>query len=135
METSKSSKTLNVTLWILQSILAAFFLMAGIMKIITPIAEQRSQMEWAKHVSGGLIYFAGIMEVLGVLGLLLPSILRIKPVLTPISALGLAVIMILAACLNVSIGETKGAFVLVIAAIALFVAWGRYKKVPILPKN
>ena len=139
METTtpiQKSKAMNITLWIAQSILAAMFLMAGIMKFITPVEAQQSQMEWAKHVSGGLIYFIGIMEILGALGLLLPSILKIMPRLTPWAAIGLAIVMVLALFLNVSIGETKAiGFLSLIIVIALFIAWGRFKKVPIQSKN
>lgn len=131
----KKSKGLNITLWIAQVLLAAIFLMAGLTKFTTSIEAQRSQMEWAKHVSEGAIYFAGIMEILGALGLLLPSILRIKPKLTAWAAVGLAVIMLLAVGLNISIGETNAVVLLVIVALGLFVAWGRFKKVPIQPKE
>lgn len=88
-------------------------------------------MEWARHVPDGLIYFTGVMEILGAIGLILPVLLKIKPVLTPLAAVGLAIIMVLATCLNLYIGETKGASILIVAAIALFIAWGRYKKVPV----
>jgi putative oxidoreductase len=132
----KKSKGLNVALWIAQAALAAMFLMAGVTKFTTSIEEQSSKMEWAKHVSGGLIHFTGKMEILGAIGLLLPSILKIKPLLTPWAAIGGAVIMLLALILNVSIGETKAIVpILVITAIALFIAWGRFKKVPIESRN
>ncbi len=127
-------KALNITLWIAQILLAALFLMAGLTKFTASIEEQRSKMEWAKHISEGLIHFAGIVEIAGALGLLLPSILRKKPQLTPWAAVGLAIVMILAVILNISIGETKAAVLLVLPAIALFIAWGRFKKVPIAPK-
>ena len=135
MDTSKNTKTWNVTFWILQSLLAVFFIMAGVSKFATSVEQQRAQMEWAKHVSDGLIYFTGIMEILGAIGLLLPGLLKIKPVLTPIAALGLAIIMILAGCLNIYIGETKGAIVFVFAALAIFIAWGRFKKAPLAKSN
>ncbi|MFI5220236.1 MAG: DoxX family protein [Bacteroidia bacterium] len=133
METKKS-KTLNITLWIVQSILAAFFLMSGIVKFSTSIEEQRATMEWPKHVSAGVIHFVGILEIIGALGLLLPSILRIQPKLTPWAATGLALVMVMATALNLSIGETKAIGLLIVVALAFFVAWGRFKKSPILPK-
>ena len=130
----KKNKALNISLWIAQTLLAAFFLMAGVVKFTTSIEAQR-EMEWAKHVSEELIYFVGAVEILGALGLLLPAILKIKPILTPLAALGLAVVMVLAIALNVSIGETNAVGLLVIVAIALFIAWGRFKRLPIQPKN
>lgn len=131
MDASKNTKALNVTLWILQSLMAAFFIMAGVSKFATSVEQQRIQMEWARHVPDGMIYFTGVMEILGAIGLILPALLKIKPVLTPLAAVGLAIIMVLATCLNLYIGETKGASILIVAAIALFIAWGRYKKVPV----
>ena len=130
METKKS-KVLNVSLWVAQSILAAMFLMAGVMKFATSIEEQR-KMEWAKHVSEGLIHFVGVVEILGAIGLLLPSILKIKPWLTPWAATGVALVMVLAMGLNVSVGDTKPIMtIMILTAIALFVAWGRFKKSPV----
>lgn len=130
--TTSPSKSLNISLWVLQILLAGLFLMAGASKFFTPLEEQRTAMEWAKHTSDGVIYFAGLAEILGGLGLILPAILKIMPWLISIAALGLAIVMVLAALLNGSIGETKAIMpTLLIAALALFVAWGRFKKAPI----
>jgi putative oxidoreductase len=122
------SKGLNIALWIAQSLLAALFLMTGLMKLLKP--------EMAKELPAGLVYFIGTSEVLGALGVLLPSILRIKPMLTPLAALGLAIILVLAFFLHISRGEISHALpVLIFLALAVFVAWGRYKKAPIQAKN
>jgi len=78
----------------------------------------------------GLIRFIGIAEVLGALGLILPAALRILPILTPLAAIGLAIIMSLATALHASKGEpivTQVAFLL----LTLFVVWGRGSKTPI----
>lgn len=133
--TTSPSKALHIGLWVLQILLAFMFLMAGASKFFTPLEAQRASMEWAKHTSDGVIYFAGFAEILGGLGLILPSLLRIMPWLTSAAALGLAVVMILAAAINVSIGESKGIMpTILIAGIAFFVAWGRNKKAPISAK-
>ena len=121
------SKGLNIALWVVQSLLAAMFLMAGGMKLIKP--------EMAKDLPVALVYFIGTMEVLGALGILLPSILRIKPMLTPLAALGFAIILVLAAIFHFSRGEgSHTPVIFVLLAMAIFVAWGRYKKAPIQPK-
>jgi uncharacterized membrane protein len=131
MTTTKKSKAWNVSLWVAQSLLAAMFLLAGVTKFATSIEEQR-KMEWAKHVSAGLIHFTGSVEILGAIGLLLPAILKIKTWLTPLAAVGITIIMVVALALNVSVADTKPVMpILVIAAIALFIAWGRFKKAPI----
>jgi len=132
---TKKSKALNVSLWVAQSLLAAMFLIAGITKFTTSIEDQR-KMEWAKHVSTGLIYFVGMVEVLGAIGLLLPAILKIKPWLTSWAATGVVLVMVLAAALNLSVGDTKPIVpILIIAAVGIFIAWGRFKKVPIKPRD
>lgn len=132
----QSSKALNISLWVGQVILATMFIMAGVMKSTQPIEELGKALPWVNEVSAGLVRFIGISELLGGIGILLPSLLRIKPVLAPLAAAGLAVVMVLAFVYHIVKGEYSvlGINVL-LAAIALFVAWGRYKKVPILSKK
>ena len=130
------SKALHITLWIAQVILAAMFLMSGFMKLSQPIDQLSKMLPWAAQVPEALVRFIGVAEVLGAVGLILPSLLRIQPKLTPIAALGLAVLMLFAVFFHVSRGETPAIgmnFVLI--AIAAFVAWGRFKKAPIAPKS
>lgn len=133
--TTSPSKALHIGLWVLQILLAFMFLMAGASKFFTSLEAQRTSMEWAKHASNAVIYIAGLAEILGGLGLILPSLLRIMPWLTSIAALGLAIVMLIATALNISIGESKAIMpTILIAGITLFVAWGRYKKAPIAAK-
>jgi uncharacterized membrane protein YphA (DoxX/SURF4 family) len=130
------SKALHITLWIAQVILAAMFLMSGFMKLSQPIDQLSKMLPWVAQVSEGLVRFIGVAEILGAFGLILPSLLRIQPRLTPIAALGLALVMLFAAVFHISRGETPAIgmnFVLI--AIAAFVAWGRFKKAPIVPKS
>jgi uncharacterized membrane protein YphA (DoxX/SURF4 family) len=131
----KKSKSMNIILWIAQCILAAIFLMAGVMKSTTPIEQLSAQLPWVKDFPQ-LERFIGISELLGGIGLLLPSILRIKPILTPFAALGIIAIMLLASAYHISKGEFSAVgFTLTITIIAAFVAWGRFKKAPILPRQ
>jgi uncharacterized membrane protein YphA (DoxX/SURF4 family) len=125
-----------VVLWIAQVVLAAIFLMAGIMKSTTPINELSQKLNWVSEDNKLLVRFIGICELLGAIGLILPSLLRIKPILTPIAALGFLTIMILAMLFHIVKGEYHVIPVnILFGAIALFIAWGRYKKVPIQPKS
>lgn len=130
------SKALHISLWIAQVILAALFLMAGLTKSTKPIEELSAMMPWAAQVPGALVRFIGISELLGALGLVLPSLLRIRPQLTPLAAWGLAVIMLLAAVYHVVQNEFSviGMNIL-LGAVAVFIAWGRSKKVPIFAKT
>ena len=130
------SKALHITLWIAQVILAAMFLMSGFMKLSQPIDQLSKMLPWAAQVPEALVRFIGVAEVLGAVGLILPSLLRIQPKLTPIAAVGLALVMLFAVIFHISRGETPMIgmnFVLI--AIAAFIAWGRFKKAPIAPKS
>jgi uncharacterized membrane protein YphA (DoxX/SURF4 family) len=128
---------MNIALWVVQGLLAALFLMAGGMKALTPVADLAAQdnMAWVNAVPAFVPKLAGISELLGALGLILPSLTRIKPMLTPIAAAGLALVMLLAAALHASLGEFPAIGVnLALGGLAAFVAWGRAKKVPITPR-
>ncbi len=132
---TNSSKILNIALWVVQLLLAAMFIMAGASKLFQPISELAKTLPWVTDVPEAIIRFIGISELLGGLGLLLPSILRIKPVLTPYAAIGLTTIMLLASIFHISRGENSVIGInLVIMALSLFVAWGRMKKSLIIPK-
>src|SRR3954470_19623068 len=89
----------NRALWIVQGLLAALFLFAGGMKLITPI-EVLSAMS---PFPGEFIRFIGVCEVLGAVGLILPYALSILPGLTALAA-GLAVIMVGATVTTLAIG-------------------------------
>lgn len=131
----KQSKGLNIALWIAQGLLAVAFIMAGFMKTTAPIDELAANgMSFVNSFSEGMVRFIGISEILGGIGLILPALLRIKPILTPIAAIALAVVMVLAAIYHISVGEPPVPNI-VLFALASFIAWGRLKKVPIQPKN
>ncbi|HYG15170.1 MAG TPA: DoxX family protein [Bacteroidia bacterium] len=133
---NKSSKAIHITLWVAQVLLAAMFIMSGFMKVAQPISQLSQMLPWAGDMPEALVRFIGLSELLGGLGLLLPSLLRIKPVLTPVAAVGLALIQLLAAGFHVSRGETDAIGMnIVLAAVAVFIAWGRFKKRPIPAKN
>lgn len=128
-------KGLHIVLWIVQIVLGGMFIMAGIMKSSQPIAELAKTVPWSARVPEGLVRFIGFCESLGGIGLLLPSLLRIKPILTPIAAMGLATIMILAVCYHISQGESNViGFNMVLGLAAIFITWGRLTKAPIQPK-
>lgn len=129
------SKALHISLWVVQVLLAAAFGLTGLMKIITPYAELAEQMPWVSAVPAFVPLLAGIAEFAAALGLILPAALRIKPVFTPLAAVGLLFVMMPAAFLHISRGEfDMVATTLILAGLAAFVAWGRTKRVPITPR-
>lgn len=83
------SRTASGLLWTVQVLLAALFLFAGGMKLVSPIAALTQQVA----LPGPFLRFIGVAEVLGAVGLILPGLLRIRPVLTPLAAVGLVIIM------------------------------------------
>lgn len=128
------SKGLHIALWIVQVLLALAFGMAGAMKTFTPIDELVTKMSWVSSAPL-LPRFIGLAELCGALGMVLPSVTRIRPALTPLAALGLAIIMVLATGLHVVRGELQAVPVtVVLGGLAAFVAWGRSKRAPIEPR-
>lgn len=91
----------NAALWTLQGLLAAVFLLAGTMKLVTPLAELSAQTK----LPGGFLLFIGVAEIAGALGLVLPWALKVKPELTPLAASGLAMIMCGATVLSIAQGK------------------------------
>lgn len=133
---NQKSKALNISLWIAQIILAGMFIMAGTMKSSQPIEVLGQSLPWVNEVSSALVRFIGISEILGGIGIILPAILRIKPKLTSLAALGLGIIMILAFAFHIAKGEYSALGInVILGALAFFVAWGRNKKLPITAKK
>jgi putative oxidoreductase len=127
---------LNIGLWLTQSILALMFGMAGVMKTTQPIAELAQKLGWPGAIPPGLVRFIGTAEFLGALGLILPSVTRIRPGLTPLAAAGLVTVMVLASVFHLTRGELNLiVFNLVLGLAAAFVAWGRYRQAPIAPRG
>jgi len=117
---------MNIALWIAQILLAVVFGMAGIMKTFQ--TEKAKQMlPWAKDRSDGFVRFVGIAELLGAIGLVLPLLTGIMPWLTPLAALGLAVIQLLA-IFSVHLPKKEYNILplnLVLLALSFFVIFGR----------
>src|SRR5690349_16102419 len=118
---------MNVVLWVLQGLLGAAFIGAGLMKAAQPKEKLPAAMTWTQRRSAGTIRFIGVMELLGGLGLILPWATGIATVLTPLAAVGLLVIMLLAVVDHVRAKEYAVVPVnLVLGAIALVIAIGRF---------
>ena len=126
---------MKIALWIVQGLLALSFIMAGLMKLVSPIEDLADAMVWVGRYSEGIVRFIGLMELLGGVGVILPSILRIQPKLAPAAAGGLLIIMILASIDHIRADEMADLIpALVTGALAAFVLWGRWKKAPIEAK-
>jgi len=118
----KNKKTLTITLWTIQGLLAALFLFAGAMKLTMPVEAMTKQMP----LPGAFLRFIGVAEVLGALGLVFPALLKIKPALTSLAASGLVIIMLGATVLSWMIGGiTAALFPFIIGLLLAFVGYNR----------
>ncbi len=118
---------MNIALWIVQGVLAALFLMSGLMKSTQPKEKLAVKMPWVNAFSGIQVKLIGITQLLAALGLVLPMLLQIAPVLTPLAAAGLVLTMLSAAVLHYQRGKKEAIPVnLVLGGLALFVAVGRF---------
>jgi uncharacterized membrane protein len=118
---------MNVFLWIVQAILAAMFAMSGLAKVLQPKDKLVGKYPWMQDVSQATVRFIGVMELLGAIGLIAPAASGIAPVLTPIAAIGLAVIVALAVGTHIRRKELSGvAVAAILFVLAALVAWGRF---------
>lgn len=126
---------MNITLWIVQGLLALLFLMAGGMKMMQPkdqiLEKMGERMGWMEDFSQNTIRGIGLLEVLGALGLILPPLTGILPILAPLAAVGLVLTMIGAAMTHLRRGEMQSiAPNAILLLLALFVVYGRFISVP-----
>jgi len=130
------SPALRVGLWIVQALLGALFAATGLWKLLTPITQLAAMIPWAGQVSTSFLVTIAVVDLLGGIGIVLPSLVRIKPGLTVLAALGCALLQICAIVFHVSRGEVANTpFNFVLVGLSLFVAWGRQYKVPIAPRG
>jgi hypothetical protein len=122
--TSVSPLRIGVLLWILQGLLALLFLFAGGTKLVMPIED----LTKGTSLSGTFMRFIGVAEILGGLGLILPGLVRIKPVLTPLAAACLVIIMIGATVVTLQTNPPLVALLPAITGLLLiFVAYNRWR--------
>ena len=113
---------MNRALWMAQGLLAAVFAFAGGSKLITP-PEMLAMMS---PFPVTFVQFIGVCEVLGALGLILPLALKIRPELTTLAALGLAVIMVGATLSTFAMGAGVLALMpFVLGVLSAAIAYGR----------
>ena len=118
--------SVGIGLWIVQGFLALTFVGGGIWKIATPIPRLAAMIPWAGQVPPGLLYTTAVFDILGGLGVLLPSATRIKPGLAVAAALGCTALQVSAIVFHISRGEAANTpFNFLLVALSLFVAWGR----------
>jgi putative oxidoreductase len=134
-QASTDSKAANVTLWIVQGLLAAMFLLTGVLKLSQSADKLPAIMPWTADVPLVFVRFVGIAEVAGGIGVVLPALLRIKPRLTAWAATGIATIMVLSIPVHILARESSSLWLnVMLLLMAGYVAWGRFKKAPTKPE-
>lgn len=119
---------MNTALWIIQILLTAMFVFAGITKLSQPREKLEKQFPWVSDFFFSTVRFIGLSEFLGVVGLIVPWLTGVAPVLTPVAACGIALIMILASTtVHLKKKEYQAIGInVVILLLAAFVAYGRF---------
>jgi len=122
---------MNILAWVLSGLLAALYLTAGTMKLTQPKDKllASGNMNWVEEFDGGQLKAIGAVELLGAVGLVLPWALDIAPVLTPIAAVGLAVIQAGAVRTHLRRGEKQllplNAVLLALAVVVAVLRFGQ----------
>jgi len=120
---------MNVVLWVIASLLAVVFLGSGMSKLVqTKEKLIASRMGWAENFSSQTIKVLGVLQILGAIGLILPAVLNIAPILVPVAAIAFAIMMAGAAVVHLRRGgETQMVgFNVALVILSLIVAWGRF---------
>ena len=131
---------MNTTLWTVPLLWGVFFSITGFGKILwyKPALWNQTLQEvpWLFAVPQDLSIFIGISEFLGGVGLILPAMTGVKPKLTPFAAIGLTLVMILAAVFHIVRGEYNFLPInVVLGGVAAFIAYERLFVRPIAPAS
>jgi uncharacterized membrane protein YphA (DoxX/SURF4 family) len=119
---------MNIVLWIIAGLLAVAFLVSGVMKLVQPKEKLAAfGFGWVADFSAGSVKAIGILEILAAVGLILPAVFDIAPVLVPLAALGVVLLMVGAIITHLRRHEAKViASPAALLALAVLVAWGRF---------
>lgn len=122
---------MDILLWSLQGVLAFMMLMPGFLKISNSKdalkVKGNGRMDWVDDLSGSSVKLIGVLEVAAAFGLILPMLLNILPVLTPVAAIGVIFTMVGAMALHVKRNDGIKAIApnVIIILLATFVLYGR----------
>jgi hypothetical protein len=128
---------MNIVLWVLQVLLGLAFMGVAYTHGLQPeqLAVQPGGA-WISALPDGLRIFIALAEFLGGLGLILPAATKIQPRLTPLAAVGLALIMVLAIGFHLTRGEYPNiVFNFVLLVIAAIIAYGRFMMAPLKARD
>jgi uncharacterized membrane protein YphA (DoxX/SURF4 family) len=131
---------MKTTLWIVQVLWGVSFSISGFGKILwykPALWNQALQVvPWLSAVPQDLAIFIGVAEFLGGVGLILPAITGVKPKLTPLAAIGLTLVMILAGFFHIVRGEYNFLPInVVLGGVTAFIAYERLFVRPTAPAS
>lgn len=122
---------MNVTLWVIQVLLAVVMAVTGAIKLTQPRPALAGRMAWVVDASDAQVKGIGALEVAAAIGLVAPPILHIAAFLTPLAAVGVICLMIGAMVTHVRIGERGRIWVnVLLLVLAAVVAVGRFGPYP-----
>jgi uncharacterized membrane protein YphA (DoxX/SURF4 family) len=117
---------MNIVLWILQILLGLLFIFSGAVKFTFTAEQMHAAAPDAIQFPMAFIWFIGVCEILGGLGLILPGVTKIKRFLTPLAAVGLLIIMIGAVVTTIMGPGVKPAILaFVVGIFCAVIAYGR----------
>ncbi|MGA3525406.1 DoxX family protein [Melissospora conviva] len=128
---------MNTTLWVVAGLLAIGYLGGGLAMLL--LSKERFRaigagQHYVDSFDAGFIKALGVVKILAAAGLVLPAVLDIAPVLVPLAALGLVLLMTGAATVRIMRREWRivpaDLFFLALVAFVAFVAWGRFSLAP-----
>lgn len=121
-------RLMNLALWIAAGLLAAVALAGGVSKTFVPKEKLAAHEggQWTRNAGVGFVKTLGVLELLAAVGLILPAVLGIAPVMVAVTALCWVVLMVGAMITHGRFGQYKLVLVnLAYLALAAFIAWGR----------
>ena len=120
---------MNLALWIVAGLLAAVMLVGSAGKLFVPKEKLAAAPGggWTGDASVGFVKTMGALEVLAAVGLILPAAVDIAPVMVPVTAVCVVLLMVGAMITHGRRHEAKFVVLnLAYLAMAAFVAWGRF---------
>lgn len=119
---------MNLTLWIATGLLALVALIGGSTKAFVPKEKLAAHNggEWTRNAGVGFVKTLGVLELLAAVGLILPAVLDIAPVMVPVTALCWVLLMVGAMITHGRLGQFKLVMLnSIYLALAAFIVWGR----------
>ena len=118
---------MNIALWVVAGVFAFGYIVGGIFKLTMPYEKYAAKTHWPEDFTPGNVRFMGVVEVLGGIGLVLPGLVGVAPILVPIAASCMALYMAGAVTERIRRAEYKELLGdLVFLAAMVFIAWGRF---------